>query len=42
MFLKVLEYAEDLKYYWQDGYGHELTYRQACPAFRDMFNFLTL
>uniref|UniRef100_A0A6P7FWI8 Multiple inositol polyphosphate phosphatase 1 n=1 Tax=Diabrotica virgifera virgifera TaxID=50390 RepID=A0A6P7FWI8_DIAVI len=38
--LKVLEYLRDLKYYWQDGYGHELSYKQACPAFRDMSNFL--
>ncbi|KAJ8939141.1 hypothetical protein NQ318_010896 [Aromia moschata] len=39
--LKILEYAEDLKYYWQDGYGHELTYKQACPAFSDMISILT-
>ncbi|KAJ8975347.1 hypothetical protein NQ317_000275 [Molorchus minor] len=38
--LKVLEYAEDLELYWQDGYGHELTYKQACPAFSDMINML--
>ncbi|XP_015598443.1 multiple inositol polyphosphate phosphatase 1 [Cephus cinctus] len=36
---KVLEFAEDLKYYWIDGYGYPLTYEQACPALRDMFNF---
>ncbi|CAH0564059.1 unnamed protein product [Brassicogethes aeneus] len=34
--LKVLEYHEDLKYYWIDGYGHQLTYQQACPAIVDM------
>nr|XP_023025072.1 multiple inositol polyphosphate phosphatase 1 [Leptinotarsa decemlineata] len=38
--LKVLEYAEDLKFYWQDGYGYELTYKQACPAFADMMTFM--
>ncbi|KAJ8931672.1 hypothetical protein NQ314_015388 [Rhamnusium bicolor] len=38
--LKVIEYSEDLKYYWQDGYGHELSYKQACPAFGDMISFL--
>ncbi|XP_026670579.1 multiple inositol polyphosphate phosphatase 1 isoform X2 [Ceratina calcarata] len=38
--LKVLEFAEDLGYYWVDGYGYELTYEQACPAMRDVFNFL--
>lgn len=35
-----MEYAEDLKYYWVDGYGYELTYKQACPAFNDMIQFL--
>uniref|UniRef100_A0A182F715 Multiple inositol polyphosphate phosphatase 1 n=2 Tax=Anopheles albimanus TaxID=7167 RepID=A0A182F715_ANOAL len=35
--LSVLEYSQDLKYYWVDGYGYELTYRQACAAFRDLF-----
>ncbi|XP_066137495.1 multiple inositol polyphosphate phosphatase 1 isoform X2 [Euwallacea fornicatus] len=35
---KVLEYMEDLKYYWQDGYGYDLSYKQACPAFGDMIN----
>nr|XP_022917214.1 multiple inositol polyphosphate phosphatase 1-like [Onthophagus taurus]XP_022917215.1 multiple inositol polyphosphate phosphatase 1-like [Onthophagus taurus] len=38
--IKVLEYAEDLKYYWVDGYGYDLTCNQACPAFNDMFNFI--
>lgn len=37
---RYLEYAEDLKYYWIDGYGYNITYRQACPAFGDMFNHL--
>ncbi|KFB35155.1 AGAP003555-PA-like protein [Anopheles sinensis] len=35
--ISALEYNEDLKYYWIDGYGYELTYRQACSAFRDLF-----
>lgn len=35
-----MEYHEDLKYYWIDGYGHEITYKQACPAFNDMLNFM--
>ncbi|XP_076275290.1 multiple inositol polyphosphate phosphatase 2 [Rhynchophorus ferrugineus] len=38
--LLILEYLEDLKYYWIDGYGHELTYKQACPAIGDMINHL--
>ncbi|XP_019875531.1 multiple inositol polyphosphate phosphatase 1 [Aethina tumida] len=36
---KTLEYLEDLKYYYRDGYGHELTYKQACPAFNDLIDF---
>ncbi|XP_031844555.1 multiple inositol polyphosphate phosphatase 1 [Nomia melanderi] len=36
---KILEYVEDLQKYWIDGYGHKLSYEQACPALRDMFDF---
>ncbi|KRT86210.1 Phosphatase [Oryctes borbonicus] len=39
--IKVIEYAEDLKYYWLDGYGKEITYKQACKVFNDMLNFIT-
>ncbi|XP_017054892.2 multiple inositol polyphosphate phosphatase 1 [Drosophila ficusphila] len=35
--LKALEFFEDLEYYWNDGYGYELTHRIACPAIADMF-----
>lgn len=35
-----MEYSEDLKYFWMDGYGYDLTYKQACPAFNDMLQFL--
>lgn len=35
-----MEYHEDLKYYWVDGYGYNVTYEQACPTFNDMLNFL--
>ncbi|KAI4456531.1 multiple inositol polyphosphate phosphatase-related [Holotrichia oblita] len=38
--IKVIEYAEDLKYYWKDGYGYEITYKQACKTFNDMFAFI--
>ncbi|KAI4456534.1 multiple inositol polyphosphate phosphatase-related [Holotrichia oblita] len=38
--LSVIEYAEDLKYYWKDGYGYEITYKQACKTFNDMFAFI--
>ncbi|KAK9720668.1 Histidine phosphatase superfamily (branch 2) [Popillia japonica] len=39
--IKVMEYSEDLKYYWVDGYGKEITYKQACIAFNNMLNFMT-
>ncbi|RLU19631.1 hypothetical protein DMN91_008188 [Ooceraea biroi] len=38
---RVFEYAEDLEFYWIDGYGYRLTYEQACPALKDMFDFFT-
>ncbi|XP_058830423.1 multiple inositol polyphosphate phosphatase 1 [Topomyia yanbarensis] len=36
--VKVLEFGEDLEYYWIDGYGYDLTYKQACAAFGDFFH----
>ncbi|XP_078044814.1 multiple inositol polyphosphate phosphatase 1 [Augochlora pura] len=36
---KILEYAEDMRKYWVDGYGYKLSYEQACIALRDMFDF---
>ncbi|XP_034951707.1 multiple inositol polyphosphate phosphatase 1-like [Chelonus insularis] len=36
---EVMEFVDDLKYYWIDGYGFALTSEQACPALRDMFDF---
>ncbi|XP_046680138.1 multiple inositol polyphosphate phosphatase 1-like [Homalodisca vitripennis] len=39
--LEILEYSEDLKYYWIDGYGYPITYKQACVAVNDMFHHLT-
>lgn len=38
--IKIMEFIEDLEYYWIDGYGYEITYRQACPAVTDFINFL--
>ncbi|XP_053670088.1 multiple inositol polyphosphate phosphatase 1 [Anopheles nili] len=35
--ITTMEYNEDLKYYWIDGYGYALTYQQACSAFTDLF-----
>ncbi|XP_073983725.1 multiple inositol polyphosphate phosphatase 1-like [Rhodnius prolixus] len=39
---KILEYAEELKYYWKDGYGFEINHNQACPLIKNVFTqFLT-
>ncbi|XP_024878234.1 multiple inositol polyphosphate phosphatase 1-like [Temnothorax curvispinosus] len=35
---RIFEYAEDLELYWIDGYGYPLTYEQACPALKNMFD----
>ena len=32
---EVLEYHQDLDYYWIDGYGFEITYKQACGPVQD-------
>ncbi|KAK0174779.1 hypothetical protein PV327_010509 [Microctonus hyperodae] len=37
---EILEFVHDLNYYWIKGYGYELTYKQACVALKDMFNFM--
>ncbi|XP_072944034.1 multiple inositol polyphosphate phosphatase 1-like [Epargyreus clarus] len=34
---QTMEYYHDLKHYWMDGYGHELTYRQACMLLKNLF-----
>lgn len=36
--IKVMEFREDLEYYWVDGYGYPLTYKQACIAGRDLLD----
>lgn len=38
--LEILEFAEDLEYYWNDGYGYNLTYRIACPTVQDLFKHI--
>lgn len=38
--IDMLEYAEDLEYYWKDGYGFEITHSQACPAIKDLVDHL--
>lgn len=37
--LAVMEYAEDLEYYWKDGYGHRVNWEQACIVFSDAVKF---
>ncbi len=34
--LKVLEYFEDLKYYYKNGYATDINYRMSCPLVKDM------
>lgn len=40
--IEILEFAEDLEYFWKDGYGYEITYSQACPAIKDLVQHLQL
>ncbi|CAG9114499.1 unnamed protein product [Plutella xylostella] len=39
--IQKLEYYHDLKHYWVDGYGRELTYRQACLSIKTMFKIFS-
>ncbi|CAH2086293.1 unnamed protein product [Euphydryas editha] len=39
--IKTLEYYHDLKHYWLDGYGHDLTYHQACMILKNMFEIMS-
>lgn len=34
----VMEYDEDLDYYWIDGYGFSINYEQACPPVKDFLD----
>lgn len=38
--LKALEFLEDLKYYWVNGYGFEITRKIACKTVEDIFKQL--
>lgn len=38
--IKVLEYNEDIKYYYKAGYGNPLNLNQPCEAIKDMLKFL--
>jgi len=36
--LKMMEYREDLEYYWFDGYGYPVTAQSACVLIQDVFH----
>lgn len=38
--LRAMEFMKDLKYYWNDGYGYELSQRIACHVVSDMLNHI--
>ncbi|XP_005101326.1 multiple inositol polyphosphate phosphatase 1 [Aplysia californica] len=33
----ILEYLGDLKHYYKNGYGHDITWQQSCPLLNEMF-----
>ncbi|XP_077302918.1 multiple inositol polyphosphate phosphatase 2 isoform X2 [Arctopsyche grandis] len=37
--IQALEYSEDLKYYWVDGYGFPITQKLACTVLKDIAQF---
>lgn len=38
--LEVIEYHQDVKYYWEDGYGHSISYEPACTLIDDILQHL--
>ena len=38
---QIIEYQEDLKYYWRDGYGVPINYEQACVVIDDIIQHFT-
>lgn len=38
--MEIMEYLEDMEYYWIDGPGHEITRKVACKTVADMINQL--
>lgn len=38
--MEKMEFFHDLKYYWMDGYGHNINFQQACPLMKDALNYL--
>lgn len=37
--LSVLEYVDDLNYYYKESYGYEINWLQACNPVVDLFNY---
>ena len=35
--IQILEYREDLEYFWQDGYGYDVNSRPGCVLMKDVF-----
>jgi len=35
---QILEFREDLEYYYEDGYGFPINYEQACPPVKDLYD----
>ena len=35
--IQILEYREDLEYFWQDGYGYDINTRAGCVLMKDVF-----
>lgn len=38
--MKIFEFWEDIKYYYKDGYGHDLTTKLCCNTARDLLEAL--
>lgn len=38
--IDILEYAEDIKYYWEDSYPHDITVEQTCELVKDIWQHL--
>jgi len=34
----MLEYREDLEYFYEDGYGYQINYEQACVPLKNIFD----
>jgi multiple inositol-polyphosphate phosphatase/2,3-bisphosphoglycerate 3-phosphatase len=34
--LKILEFADDLKFYWKDGYGFDINWKMTQPLMAEM------